>query len=1150
MGKSILKVVVLFLPVLICCRVAALAPPSNSVKFKRINTENGLSHAVVYAVIQDGIGFLWFSTQAGLDRYDGYEFKTFQHDPNDPKSFPPSNSGAMHFEEDGVLWVGTWGSGLVRFNTRTGDFVNMRHDPDDPTSISGNRIQSMLMDSKNRLWLGTFSSGLNLLDQETGTFRRFRHIPSDRNSLSNNRIWHMVQDERGYIWMGTDRGLDRFNPDTLEFKHFSHDPADPTSISYPVVKHIMVDPGGTLWLATGRGLTHFNVESETSERIYIDPSKDAEINANDIRVVVRDPNGRIWLGTYGYGLAVFDPLRETINLYQHNPGDPYSISHNRIENIFIDNTGLMWVATGGGGLNMLNLYPKPIQHFRQEFGRQNSLTESHVSAMVEDKEGHLWVGTYNSGLNYIDRQTGEMKYFFHDNADETSLTSNAVRALMRDEKDRIWVGTYDRGLNIMTDEGIVTQKYRANSSDPFSLNHDRIRVLYEDPRGNVWIGTDNGLNLTEPDSGRFLSLLPTDRLPELNRRLRVFAVLEDRRGWTWVGMDNGLLRFRAGYDRDGEGRLTVSLQNLAFYRHESRDPNSLSYDRVNVLLEDSQGRIWVGTEQGLNLYDSDIDGFHRYIDPSGTQYNVIVGLMEDSRGYLWAGTAVNITKFSPRTESFRHYDSHDGFQSGAFNQRSFFKSSRGEMFFGGTNGFNAFFPEDIYDNPRIPKIVLTGFKIFNQDANLEKPIYEIEEISVPYSRNMLTIEFAALDFLSPSKNRYAYQLNGFDKDWIRPLSGRSATYTNLDPGEYTFHVIGSNADGIWNEVGTTLKIQVVPPFYRTMWFTMLLVIFVLMLVAWRWWEIQKNTIMLERAVQERTLSLKEANQNLADSSDKLKDMQQQMIRAAHQAGMAEIAVEIIHNIGNALNSINTSADILDDELKDLRLDLLERVVQLMNSFPDGQVPPEKYEALLKMLSAFLDNLSKIHHRSVDEVDNLEQHIDYIRGIVNAQQRYAETEDFYESVHLESLINDALNITNAILEEFNVTVETDLEFRGEVRVSKSKLIQIMLHVIKNGCEAMQDREGEKILRIHTSEREGGWVRVEVADTGVGIKDQDLTKIFTYGYTSKAESKGYGLHFCGNAVREMGGKMGVKSKGEGFGSTFVIEFPKVPQNQTAG
>lgn len=833
-------------------------PTSKYLRFARLTTEDGLSNDQVRGIVQDSHGFIWITTNDGLNRYDGSRVKIYQHDPDDPYSLSSNLVRVPIVDRNNVLWMGTFGGGLIQYDANIDGFINYQHDPDDPHSLSNNSIRILYEDDAGIIWVGT-NDGLNKLDRESKQFTRYMHDPEDPNSLGDNVVLSILEDSSGVFWIGTAGGLDRFDPNTGQFIHSSRDTEDLTNLSLDAVRSIQEDRSGHLWFGTSHGLCEFDNERTGITCYQHDASDSQSLSNNTVISVYVDQTDDIWVGTWGGGLNRFNRNTESFFRYQQHPNDQHNLSSNNIDNIYEDNQGMLWLSTDGG-VNMLDGGGKPFQHFRSIPDDPNSLINNEVRSLYTDQTGVIWVGTNGGGLSKFDRRTEEFTHYQHDPDDPNSLSGDAVWAIYEDRKGQMWIGSYGFGLSKFNQDTGQFVHYQHDPNDPQSLSNNVVSAIHEDRNGNFWIGTESGLN--KFDGYTFTKYHHNPEDPKSLASDDIMTIYEDHSGELWIGTVNGLHKF------------SPTEETFIRYQHDSNDPKSLSHDVVITIYEDQAGTFWIGTGGGLDKFDRKNEQFSHYTTKDGLSSETIFGILEDERGVLWLSTAKGLTRFNPRDESFRIYDQRDGLQSDSFLYYSAYaKSQNDEMFFGGTNGFNAFYPDQIVDNLAPPPVVITDFQLANEpvpiggDSILQKSILETDELVLSYQDNVFSFEFAALNYRTPEKNRYKYKMEGFEEEWNEVGSTRRfATYTNLDPGDYVFRVIASNNDGVWNEEGASIKITITPPWWRTTWFRIGLGLLVIGLLAvgysWRVRSIEARNRELEELVQARSAALNSAEEQI------------------------------------------------------------------------------------------------------------------------------------------------------------------------------------------------------------------------------------------------------------------------------------------------
>lgn len=835
MTKKIEYLILFFLGFLV-----NIFPGTGDIRFERISIEEGLSQSIVYSIAQDNRGFMWFATEDGLNRYDGYKFITLKSDPNNTNSLSHSNIWVIYVDRLGIIWVGTFHGGLTRYDPETGKYHRFRKNPGDPDTISDDVIRSIYEDSSGVLWVGT-DNGLNKFNRETRTFTHYKNVPGNPNSLSNNEVYSICEEQPGLLWIGTRQGgLNKFDTEAETFTHYKSKPGDPNSLSSNEILYVFKDRSGVPWIGTnGGGLNRFDTRTECFISYQNQPGDPNSLSNNFVRSIYQDHSGTLWIGTDA-GLNKFNKETGIFTSYQNDPGNPFSLGYNEIRAIFEDRSGVMWIGTYGGGINKFNAKKKKFIHYKPDPKNPNSLSHEIVWSFYEDPSGVLWIGTHSGGLNKFDRKNNRFTIYRANPDDPKSLSNNTVRVVYGDKSGVLWIGTNGGGLNKFDRETETFTHYKNEAGNPYSLSHDEIRAILEDSSGKIWIGTHGGgLNQFDRETGKFIRHQADDNDPNSLANNVVRSICEDHSGVLWFGTYGG-----------GLNKFNKETGTFTIYRANPEDPNSLSNDYIFFVYEDTSHLLWIGTwGGGLNRFNREDETFTVFGKGEGMPTDSIYGILEDNRGNFWISSGIGLIKFDPRTGKNKHYRESDGLQSNEFNGGSFYKSRSGEMFFGGIHGFNAFYPDTIKDNQYIPPIVITSFQKLNKAVKLDMPIPTIRELTLSYKDYFFSFEFAALDYTAPLENKYAYKMEELDDDWIYTDSDkRFATYTTLEPGEYIFKVKGSNNDGKWNEEGASITITITPPFWKTWWFQALLII-IFILIVWALYKKRMKNLFLRTRME-------------------------------------------------------------------------------------------------------------------------------------------------------------------------------------------------------------------------------------------------------------------------------------------------------------
>lgn len=773
---------------MLTCLFAERQGMAQQLTFQHLTVENGLSQNAVLSLGQDEQGFMWLGTSNGLNRYDGYRFKVYHSRINDSTTINGNTVLAILSDRKKELWVGT-SKGLNRYLADKDQFQRILFPGKSELSCN-----SIYEDKKGNIWIGT---GEGLFSLENGSdavpqkirFKLPDHAPKKFD------VRAIYEDRTGTVWIGTTDGLIELNSSNSQTgsHYYHHSPHQPGAISGNYITTITEDRQGVLWVGTlNNGLNQFNRDTRTFTYVQHRSDKSSLIS-NNIRKIILDRENRLWVGTQE-GISILNDKGELLGSYQQNDQHPESLSQNSVHSLFQDLNGTMWIGTYFGGVNFSFGIHTQFSVIRKN-DQNGYLSNNVISSFAEDEKKNLWIGTEGGGLNYFDRSNGKFHVYKHNPREPGTIGSNLIKVVYRDWQGQIWSGTHGGGLNLFDPVSKTFRKYLFKENDAATLNSE-IVGLYEDSKGRFWVGTTFGLHLFNRTKQE---LTPVSLSSYKNAPLPYTAnyFLEDDRNRVWVATTDGL------YKLEGEIFTRVSV------------------DQVNCIQQDSRSQLWFGMKQGgLAKFDDKTQQLVYHNKVGNVANRNILGILEDNQQNLWLSSDKGLIKYQPEQKLFQLFTVSDGLAGNAFNYNSFFRDQNGEFFFGGYNGISHFFPDKIQSNNKSGSIVLTGLKLSGSTIEtgdsskiLKKNISSITELTLKHNQTVIGIEFALLNFVKSNKNSYAYQLDGYDKEWIYTQTP-IANYANIPPGHYRFKVKGSNNDGIWSET-ISLPLQITPPFWLT-----------------------------------------------------------------------------------------------------------------------------------------------------------------------------------------------------------------------------------------------------------------------------------------------------------------------------------------------
>ncbi len=1064
---------------------AADAPP---LILDHVTPSDGLPQGRVDAVLQDSQGFVWIATEDGLVRYDGHELYRYAYSRNTSTGLP--GNFVREIVEDGHhdLWIAIKDAGLARWNRASDTFTRFHHDPADSGSLSSDVTRALAIDAKGRIWVGSNDAGIDVLDPASGQFEHFHHDPVNPDSLSDEQIFTITVDRTGAVWIGTAQGLDRWQPESRGFRHFRHRADDPRSLSGKQISKIIEDEDGSFWVGSfDGGLDRMDAGGSVLGTLRHDPERADSLSSDDVRAILQDHAGHLWVGT-SEGL---DLLRGGgFAHYRHDPRDPDSLRDSLVISLYQDPAGLVWIGTFAGGVSRWN--PRSL-----ELGghRPAWLADKPVTSFADAPGGRLWIGSMGAGLFEFDDASGEATDIDAIVGRRDALGDRRVMALHSDRHDTLWIGTMTSGLKRLTPDHRLTS-VPVGAGDPHGTSAPGVQTIFESRDGRIWLGIhDGGANVLDPASGSIRQLPYATTASGAISAATVTAFAEDSAGDMWIGTDDG------GLDLARPDGTVVKV-----FRHDPTDPTSLPSNTVYALDADAEGHIWVATDGGgiARVMGSaaapDAIRFKPVSREEGLSSDTVYGVLSDARGRLWLSGDAGLMRLDPDTLAVKTYHREHGLQGEDFDYNAFHRMRDGRLCFGGPGGFNLFDPLRLSENTHAPRVALTRLEVLGVPVQNATPSWLLDRISLDYRASIVSLDFAALDFISPKRNRLAYRVAGLSDRWIDLGTQHQVTLTNLDAGDHLLEVRAANADSVWSDPPLKLTIHRAAAPWRSWWACAIYALVLLALIGAR---VRSNRekirgiveakLRLESEVEARTRELLESNLQLAEAAQAKSDF---LARMSHElrtpmngvVGMTELLgrTALSSTQARLTQTIRSSAQILLKIVNDL-LDLSKL-----------QVGKVEFESLPLDLTRLLEECTTLFAGA-------------------AEAKAIELIVRPPSPHPFTVLGDPLRIRQIVMNLVGNAVK--FTSRGEV-------------VVKAEVDVIESRRA--------------LLRISISDTGLGMDATTIEKIFE-PFTQADESTtrrfggtGLGLAICRELAERMGGTITLEST-PNVGSTFYVRLP---------
>jgi signal transduction histidine kinase/ligand-binding sensor domain-containing protein/DNA-binding response OmpR family regulator len=1120
--------------------------------FQYLKVEDGLPQNTINAIARDHYGFMWFGTNNGLCRYDGFTFESFKWDKNHPESLPDNMISAIEPSPDRKLWIGSK-NGLSYFDPMKDCIIKFSTQDNGCQQII--KVSTILAQATN-IWVGTTDNGIFLLSSnKQGYYELVTHYCEQEKNLPENNVSVIYKTRDNKIWVGTSSGIYLYNQTEKSFNLFTANNSIAPTVN---IYDLFESNTGDMYLGTFNGMAVIKKSTGIAIWHFPDFSNPLAIAHGTVEKISEDIRGVILVGSLG-GLQSFDPFTGNFYSFPEDGPDHFKLNNKFINTIYCDSTGNVWVGTEKGGINTFNVYQKPFGFYANNPNDPNSLNENTINSVFKEN-GHLWIGTAGGGLNSVDLTTGNFKHYKYNALNNQTISSDYITSLLRGPDGNLWIGSWGGGLTCFKGSSSNPTIQRITPTTPgyrYRLVDNFVSALWNDGKGFLVIGAQGGLSVLFYDSHQFTTLVsPGSSIPQISE---VGCILKDSKDYYWIGTRNGLFRFPASSIKNTD-QPELAVENLQFFTNIESDSLSLPGRYIISLIEDSKGNVWVGTYgNGFCKIDVQRDGTIRcksFSQKDGLSNNVTYCLQEDNFGTIWISTDYGLSQFDTKDYSFHNFYKQDGLLNNQFYWSASCKSNDGELYFGGTEGLNYFKPEHVIGYNHITSPKVTKLKIFNQEVKvgnifhkkevIRKPIYIADTICLSYRDNNISFDFSSFDYYLPEKSSFAYMIKGIDKDWnYVPAQRRFANYSNLKGGIYQFLLKASNCDGIWNGNPTRITLIITPPFWKTQWFIILLIItvvsgtFLIVQLQMRNIIHQKNileekVIVRTQKIEDQKVILEKQANDLIESNHILENRQRQI----------EQQKEELENKNNEISSQRDELILLNNRVEEINQQQLSFFTNISHEF---RTP-------LTLIISPLERLIN-KFRGDDETENilniLNRNAQRLLVLINQLLEIRKIETGNQELQVE--LSDAESFFLEIFDSFvELASKNDIEYthqitiNGETWLDKEKLENVLYNLIANAFK-FTSPGGKISLNIKSYTLvEDLYLEIVVSDSGIGISETQIKRLFDRFYqvteskNHKYSGTGIGLSLVKSLVEIMYGKIEVKSE-PGSGSEFIVTIP---------